>query len=81
MSADDIRQRKEYIQSECQKFDLLDRHKLIEARIINQDGLTICPLCLEKLSSRGFLSRIEQAEGRKDPDLTVTQINLFHIEE
>ena len=81
MSADDIRQRKEYIQSECQKFDLLDRHKLIEARIINQDGLTICPLCLEKLSSRGFFSRLEQAEGRKVSDLTVTQINLFHIEE
>ncbi|MFM5946888.1 MAG: BstXI family restriction endonuclease, partial [Dolichospermum sp.] len=28
-----------------------------------------------------FFSRLEQAEGRKVPDLTVTQINLFHIEE
>jgi hypothetical protein len=81
MSADDIRQRKEYIQSECEKFDLLDRDKLIEARIIDKDGLTICPLCLEKLSSRGFFSRLEQAVGRTVPDLTVTEINLFHIEE
>ncbi|NJL88952.1 MAG: BstXI family restriction endonuclease [Coleofasciculaceae cyanobacterium SM2_1_6] len=81
MSIDNVKQRKEYIQSECQKFDLLDRHKLLEARILNKDGLTICPLCLERLSSRGFFSRLEQAEGREVLNLTVTQLNLFHIEE
>jgi hypothetical protein len=81
MSTDNIRLRKEYIQSECQRLDLLDENRLIEARIINRDRLTICPLCLERLSSRGFFSRLEQAEGRVVPDLTVTQINLFHIKE
>lgn len=55
MNTDGIRERKEYIQSECQRLDLLDRNRLIEARIINRGGLTVCPLCLEQLSSRSFL--------------------------
>jgi hypothetical protein len=38
-------------------------------------------LCLEELPSQGFFSRMEQAEGRVVPDLTITQLNLFHIAE
>lgn len=81
MSAADATARKLYIQTECQKFNLLDIDRLKEARIINRDGVTICPLCLKTFSSRGFFNRLEQAQGREVPGLTVTQINLFHIEE
>ena len=55
--------------------------KLVEMRILNANHETICPLCLEVLSGRGFMSRLVQAEGRAVPDLTVTEISLFHIEE
>ena len=44
-------------------------------------GKTICPLCLEELSGQGFFNRMEQAEGRGVHDLTITQLNLFHIAE
>jgi len=64
MTNDDIRRRKEYIQSECQRLDLLDEDRLIESRIISRDRFTVCPLCLEQLSSRGFFSRLAQEEGR-----------------
>ena len=39
------------------------------------------PTVLKKLSGRGFYYRLAQAEGREVPDLTVTEINLFHIDE
>jgi hypothetical protein len=55
--------------------------RLFEQRIIDKDNNTICPLCLEKLSAIGFFNKLEQAEGRDVPDLTVTQLNLFHINE
>jgi hypothetical protein len=60
---------------------LVDRQRLRQARIINRDDRTICPLCLDELSAEGFFNRLVQAEGRVVPDLTVTQLNLFHIEE
>ena len=53
----------------------------MQSRMVNKQGHTICPLCLDELSGVGFLNRLEQAEGREVPDLTVTQINLFHIQE
>ena len=59
----------------------MDKGILVEARILNAAGKTICPLCLDELSCDGFFNRLEQAEGRRVPDLTVTQLNLFHIEE
>jgi hypothetical protein len=49
--------------------------------MLNARGKTICPLCLEELSSQGFFNRMAQAEGREVTDLTITQLNLFHIEE
>ena len=49
--------------------------------MIDKENNTVCPLCMEKLRGMGFLSRLSQADGRFVPDLTVTEINLFHIRE
>src|SRR5208282_2137705 len=65
----------------CEQSGLLDIARLTKSRILNARGRNICPLCLEELSSQGFFSRMEQAEGRAVHDLTVTQLNLFHIDE
>jgi len=81
MTADDTSARKKYIETECEKLNLLNKNRLKESRIINQRGFTVCPLCLKELSSRGFFSRLAQAAGREVPDLTITEINLFHIED
>ena len=54
-------------------------NKLTTVRMINSEGQTICPLCLEPLSGLGFFKRMAQAEGREVHDLTITEINLFHI--
>ena len=51
------------------------------SRILNHSKITICPLCLEEVSAEGFFSKMEQANGREVLDLTITQLNLFHIEE
>lgn len=65
----------------CQQSGLLDMAKLQERRISGAAGKTICPLCLLELSSQGFFERMAQAEGRAVHDLTITQLNLFHVEE
>jgi len=65
----------------CEENGLLDYKKLFAARIIDKDHNTICPLCLEKLDANGFYNRMAQAEGREVLDLTITQLNLFHIKE
>lgn len=81
MTAGDATNRKTATLEKCKQKGLLDRVLLTNVRILNRNGMTICPLCLEKLSAHGFFNRMEQAEGREVPDLTVTQLNLFHIEE
>lgn len=81
MSATDAEQRKKIILSICSEKGLLDFERLIASRALNKERKTICPLCLEELSGNGFFSRMQQAEGREVPDITVTEINLFHIEE
>lgn len=60
---------------------LFDLKQLAHLRIIDQEGATICPLCLKRLSADGFFTRMEQAQGRVVPNQTVTQLNLFHIQE
>lgn len=60
---------------------LLDREALHQTRSLSANGRPTCPLCLEELSAEGFFTRLEQAEGRSVLDLTVTQINMFHVEE
>lgn len=81
MSIDEASQRKELILAEATQNGLLDYKELQCARILNSNNKTICPLCLEQISGFGFYSRLAQAEGREVPDLTITEINLFHIKE
>ncbi len=81
MAAKDASARKKQALRECSGSRLLNYKKLIKVRVINDKHETICPLCLEKLSGEGFFSRMQQAVGREVSDLTVTEINLFHIEE
>ncbi|HFI0087714.1 TPA: BstXI family restriction endonuclease [Streptococcus suis] len=81
MSCEDANTRKKYALSKATESNLLDYDKLVEQRILNNNGVTICPFCLEKLSAFDFFNRVEQAEGREVPDLTITEINLFHINE
>ncbi len=71
----------EQITKTAQKNGLIDKNTLLTARIIDKDDYTICPLCLKHISAKGFCSRIQQAAGRDVPDLTVTEVSLFHIRE
>jgi hypothetical protein len=81
MTAEDVQIRIAHISKLANGMELADKKALVEARIINQNYHTICPLCLEEISAKGFFSKVEQAEGREVSDLTVTQLNLFHIKE
>jgi BstXI restriction endonuclease len=81
MTAENADVRKASILAQCKESGLLDASRLIKARILNSRSRTICPLCLEELSSQGFFNRMAQAEGREVMDLTITQLNLFHIAE
>lgn len=81
MSQEEVDERSAHNLRECESNSLLDLERLRVAKMLNSEGKTICPLCLKELSGHGFLSRLEQAEGREVHDLTVTQLNLFHIEE
>lgn len=65
----------------CNSDSLLNYDLLIENRILNNERKTICPLCLLPLSGQGFFKRMPQAVGREVLDLTITELNLFHIEE
>ncbi len=73
--------RKAAILEKCTDLGLLDTTQLTQSRVLNTRGRTICPFCLEELSSQGFFNRMAQAKGREVPDITVTELNLFHIEE
>ncbi|MBQ4480116.1 MAG: BstXI family restriction endonuclease [Victivallales bacterium] len=81
MSQNNARTRQQRILQKCKETGLLDYEKLIQARILNSAHQTVCPLCLEPISGKGFMTRIAQAEGREIPDLTITEVSLFHIVE
>lgn len=81
MSESDAIKRKEATFAAAADQGLLNFAQLRSSRIINEQNQTVCPLCLEPLSAYGFYTRMAQAEGREVPDLTVTEINLFHINE
>ncbi|KAF0180844.1 MAG: Restriction endonuclease type II BstXI [Limisphaerales bacterium] len=81
MTPEDAASRRAAIFAQGKESRLLDTTRLVKARILNAGGKTICPLCLEELSGQGFFNRMAQAEGREVTDLTVTQLNLFHIAE
>ena len=81
MSEEEALIRKKDCFDKCKKQNLLNMEKMRKHRILDNDNETICPLCLKKLSGYGFFNKLQQAEGREVPDLTVTKINLFHIDE
>lgn len=81
MSKDDVKKRKSWVIEESKNRGLLDYNKLQEKRILNSKNTAICPLCLEEISANGFFNKVPQAEGREVIDLTITQLNLFHIHE
>lgn len=81
MTKENAELRKRLTLEESREQGLLDLDELRNKRILNEQDHTICPLCLRELSGEEFLSRLAQPEGREVPDLTVTQVNLFHIEE
>ena len=79
MTQDDAIKRKSSCLQMAQESGLLDEKMLTKQRLIDKSGGAVCPLCLEQLSGHGFFSRLAQAEGREVHDLTVTEVNLFHI--
>lgn len=81
MSSEEIDRRRTMSTELAEARGLLDIARLQKSRILDGEGNAVCPLCLGKLSANEFLSRIEQADGRAVHDQTVTQVNLFHIEE
>ena len=81
MTEKGARDRKAAILEQCERYDLLDYAALRRSRIINAEQTTVCPLCLLPLAGAGFFNKVAQAEGRVVPDLTVTEVNLFHIQE
>jgi hypothetical protein len=81
MNKKDANTRMRGIIKNCEDEKLLALSDLVNNRVVNKKHRTICPLCLEELSGSGFFNRVAQAEGRAVPDLTVTEINLFHIQE
>ncbi len=60
---------------------LLDMDRLYSGRALDKSVHAICPLCLEPLSARDFFLRMRQARGREVGNITVTNVNLFHVEE
>jgi len=81
MTQEDAARRRTEILSACEERRLLDGERLQRARVLSRQARPMCPLCLEEISGAGFFSRVEQAEGREVLDLTITQINRFHVEE
>jgi len=79
--ADALRKRMKKTKEDAAKLGLADLKKLQAERIINDKMQTICPLCLKPISALEFASKMVQAKGREVPDLTVTNISLFHIHE
>jgi hypothetical protein len=79
--AEKLLKRMQKVKKDAKKQGLADVKKLQEVRIINNKMQTICPLCLKPISALEFASKMVQAKGREVPDLTVTNISLFHIHE
>ena len=81
MTSKDAAERRTHALARAESEGLLEIDELVKARMANGHGESICPLCLEVLSAYGFFRRLAQAMGRNVHDLTVTEINLFHIRE
>ena len=65
---------------EAERLGLWDTARLEELGVLCGQQ-TVCPLCKEPIRTSELMSRIQQAEGREVFDLTVTEVNLFHMED
>lgn len=79
--ASEIREHREKNEELAMSKGLGNMPRLIKMRILDENENTICPLCIKKLSAKGFFNKVAQAAGREVSDLTVTELNLFHIKE
>jgi hypothetical protein len=77
----DANRRRELVLKKAESDGLLDLDRLRTLRVLNHEGVPSCPLCLVQVDPQGFFTRVAQAEGREVHDLTVTSLNLFHIDE
>lgn len=59
---------------------LWDKERLQELGVLTDAG-AICPLCRLVIKASELMSRVEQAQGREVFDLTVTEVNLFHMQD
>ena len=69
----------EHIISFCNEKNLYNLEKLTKIRALDEEGIPICPLCLEKLNAESFFKIIDQDEGREEEDNTKSEIVLMHI--
>ena len=81
MTKDETTKRKAWVISRSKELKIDNLELLKSKRILDENHNSVCPLCLENISANGFYNKVEQAEGRSVSDLTVTQLNLFHISE
>lgn len=81
MSIADAEYRKNKVLQQATSENLLNIEQMKSLRFINKECFTVCPLCLKKLSAYGFYQKVEQQQFRQVHDLTITEINLFHIVE
>jgi len=81
MEKEDIKKRRKKNEELLEHNKLWNEELLQKSRIINEKDQTTCPLCKEHLDASGFFSRMKQAEGRAVHDITVTDLNLFHVQE
>ena len=65
---------------EADRLELWDTARLEELGVLCESQ-TVCPLCKEPIRTSELMSRIQQAEGREVFDLTVTEVNLFHMKD
>ena len=61
-------------------FELDNDEKFEELRVL-KNGVTCCPLCRNPINASELIDKVEQAPGREVTDLTITQVNLFHLQD
>lgn len=71
----------EHLIAVLQEEQLLDTERLVSRNVIDTAGRTICPLCRDLIQSRELMEKSEQVSGREIADLTVTDANLFHLDD
>ncbi len=81
MKENEILIRREKVIEHAKINNFLDFEKLKNLRIINNSKQLICPLCRETIDALNFFSKETQQTGREKHDLTITNVNLFHLKE